>query len=287
MTEEAAFALIERFENMRGNTSKAAKSARDFKAALSEGQGAGHAPVAVQAERTRGVIKSQRESIAIMTDHNRKGAKDLRTMGNELESGMDLLKGIEEITERSRLIAFNMAVEAARIGEKGRGFRVIVGELRRLNDQTVDFSHKVSELLVRFRDYNDSVVARLAEETERVAKDVQGGMKAAEEAVESLIAASGTADHFARDVSALVEIIDKDLDGVLESLQFQDITRQMIEGALKTLDEAGLDVENSLSTLGLVDSGAADLARRERIRKVLLDRSRTKGEKAAIMEVKS
>lgn len=285
MTEEAAFALIARFESMRANTSKAASSARDFKATLNEGQASGRAPVEVQAEKTRGVIKSQRESIAIMTDHNRKGAKDLRAMGNELESGMDLLKGIEEITERSRLIAFNMAVEAARIGEKGRGFRVIVGELRKLNDQTADFSRKVADLLVRFRDYNESVVARLAEETDRVAKDVQGGMRAAEEAVESLITASGTADRFAREVSALVEVIDGDLDGVLESLQFQDITRQMIEGALAALDEAGLDVDKSMESLGLAAGAATDLARREQIRKSLLDRSKTKGEKTAIMEV--
>jgi len=285
MTEEAAFALIERFESMRANTSKAAGSARDFKAALNEGQGSGRAPVEVQAERTRGVIKAQRESIAIMTDHNRKGAKDLRAMGNELESGMDLLKGIEEITERSRLIAFNMAIEAARIGEKGRGFRVIVGELRKLNDQTADFSRKVADLLVRFRDYNESVVARLAEETDRVAKDVQGGMRAAEEAVESLIMASGTADRFAREVSALVEVIDGDLDGVLESLQFQDITRQMIEGALAALDEAGLDVDKSMESLGLAAGASTDLARKEQIRKSLLDRSKTKGEKTALMEV--
>ncbi|HUX38191.1 MAG TPA: methyl-accepting chemotaxis protein [Rectinemataceae bacterium] len=285
MTEEAAFGLIDRFENMRSNTSKAARSARDFKAALAQGQGAGRAPVAQQAQKTREVIKAQRESIAAMTEHNKKGAKDLRAMGAELESGVGLLKGIEEITERSRLIAFNMAVEAARIGEKGRGFRVIVGELRKLNDQTADFSRQVSDLLVRFRDYNESIVSRLAEETERVAKDVQVGMSAADEAVESLIAASGTADDFARDVASLVEVIDGDLDGVLESLQFQDITRQMIEGALAILDEAKRDIEDALAALGLAGKTDGSLARREEIRKVLIDRSKTKGEKEALMEV--
>ncbi len=285
MTEEAAFGLIDRFESMRANTSKAARSARDFKASLAKGQGSDRAPVAQQAQKTREVIKAQRISIAAMTEHNKKGAKDLRIMGAELESGVGLLKGIEEITERSRLIAFNMAVEAARIGEKGRGFRVIVGELRKLNDQTAEFSRQVSELLVRFRDYNESIVSRLAEETERVAGEVQVGMMAADEAVESLIAASGTADDFAREVASLVEVIDGDLDGVLESLQFQDITRQMIEGSLAILDEAKRDIEDSLATLGLLDKADGSLARREEIRKALLDRSKTKGEKKALMEV--
>ena len=287
MTEKAAFALIDRFENMRENTSKAARSARDFKSSIIEGRGSGHAPVTVQAERTRSVIKAQCDSIAVMTEHNNKGARDLRSMGKDLESGMGLLKGIEEITERSRLIAFNMAVEAARIGEKGRGIRVIVGELRKLNDKTADFSRQVSDLLLRFKDYNESVVARLAEETEKVSMDVQKGMGAAEEAVESLITASGTADRFARDVASLVETIDGDLDGVLESLQFQDITRQMIEGSLAILDEAKGDVEKSLDVLGLLETADSDLARKETIRRALLARSKTRGEKEAIMGVQS
>lgn len=286
LTEEATFALIERFQSMRGNSSRAANSARDFKAALGEGGGSGRAPVAVQAERTRKVIKTQRESIGAMTEGNRKGAKELRAMGTELESGMGLLKGIEEITERSRLIAFNMAVEAARIGEKGRGFRVIVGELRKLNDQTADFSRQVGELLRRFRDYNESVVARLAEETEKVARDVSAGMESAEEAVESLIGASAAADRFARDIAALVETIDSDLDGVLESLQFQDITRQMIEGSLAIMDESEADLVAALRKLGILETAEGDLARREGMRKDYLARSKTKGEKQALMEAR-
>ncbi|MFZ4615881.1 MAG: methyl-accepting chemotaxis protein [Rectinemataceae bacterium] len=286
LTEDAAFALIERFESMRGNTSKASVSARLFKAALTEGVGSGHPPVAIQAEQTRHVIKSQRESIALMAEHSRQSSKDLRSMGKELESGMDLLKSIEEITERSRLIAFNMAVEAARIGEKGRGFKVIVGELRKLNDMTADFSGQVAELLGRFRDYNASIVGRLALETDRVSRDVAGGMEAAERAVESLIAASGTADSFAHEIAALAVVIDSDLDGVLESLQFQDITRQMIEGSNAMLDEASADIDASLTAIGRLDAARRNVILLESIRKTLLARSKTRGEKEAIMEVK-
>ncbi len=286
LTEDAAFALIERFESMRGNTSKASVSARLFKAALTEGAGSGHPPVAIQAEQTRHVIKSQRESIALMAEHSRQSSKDLRSMGKELESGMDLLKSIEEITERSRLIAFNMAVEAARIGEKGRGFKVIVGELRKLNDMTADFSGQVAELLGRFRDYNASIVGRLAEETDRVSRDVAGGMEAAERAVESLIAASGTADSFAHEIAALAVVIDSDLDGVLESLQFQDITRQMIEGSNAMLDEASADIDASLTAIGRLEAARRNVILLESIRKTLLARSKTRGEKEAIMEVK-
>lgn len=282
-TEEAAFSLIERFESMRGNSSKAASAAREIKNSLSGG--GSHAPVAEQAEKTRKAIRSQNDSVAEMASHNRQGAKDLRAMGKELEGGLDLLKGIEEINDRSRLIAFNMAVEAARIGDKGRGFRVIVGELRKLNDQTADFSHQVVELLGRFREYNANLVGKLAEESERVSGQVQEGMDAAEGAVEALIEASNSADKFARQIAGLAEGFDSDLDGVLESLQFQDITRQMIEGSIAVLVEVRSDLEDIAARVGTSEDVWKDGRRLEDLRRMLLARSKTKGEKDAIMEV--
>lgn len=281
-TEEAAFSLIEKFQALQQHSSKAAAAAKEVKTGLA-GEG-GATAVLETAERSRSAVKAERGSLVEMAAHNRQGAKELRAMGKEIESGIDLLKGIEEITERSRLIAFNMAVEAARIGEKGRGFKVIVGELRSLNDRTAEFSRKVAELLGHFRDYNSSLVGRLAEQTEKTLVEVEEGMDAAEGAVESLIAASSSADQFAREIAGLAEGIDRELDGVLESLQFQDITRQMIDTSLRILAEADASLEEAASaTTGL--GAAEERSLFEGLRRELLTRAKTPGEKEAIVGV--
>ncbi len=54
-----------------------------------------------------------RAALTEMRKHDRDSAKGLEALGQELKSGIELMAGIEEITERSRLIAFNMAIEGA------------------------------------------------------------------------------------------------------------------------------------------------------------------------------
>jgi methyl-accepting chemotaxis protein len=280
-TEEAAFALMERLIALRDQSAKAGNAA-----ASAEAGSADTDAVAALAKGARDTINRVRTALSEMRSHDRDAAKGLQALGAELRSGIELLAGIEEITERSRLIAFNMAIEAARIGEKGRGFKVIVGELRALNDRTAEFSKRVSELLGRFKKYNESLVETSISSSALVAEEVERGIGEEEKAIESLLSASTACVDLSDDVSRVVRAMNVELDGILESLQFQDITRQMVEGALKTIAEA----EGDMAPLGSGDGSAAareeERRRVEELRAALLARAKTKGEKEAIQEVR-
>ena len=76
-----------------------------------------------------------------------------------------------------------------------------------------------------------------------------------------------------------------ELDGVLESLQFQDITRQMVEGALATISEAEGDIVAVARADASVETDEDERRILEKLRGELLARAKTKGEKEAIKEV--
>lgn len=284
-TEEATMSLIERFEEVRELSARAAEAS---KAAISHIEG-GENSLSFQARArgTKAAIEAQKAAVSSIVDNNRDNARKLQAMSRELESGMELIAGIEEITERSRLIAFNMAVEAARIGERGRGFRVIVNELRSLNDRTVDFSRQVADLLGRYRDYSATLVAGMAEHSERLSGEVLDVMANAEGAVDSLIESSSMTEGLSARLARLVTDVDRDLDGVLEALQFQDVTRQMLEGAIGLIEDA----EARLALAAPLLDGAGQLdrteARRrfETMRAAFVARAKTKDEKSALLEV--
>jgi hypothetical protein len=284
-TEEATMALIERFTEVRELSSKAADASREAMAHM-EG-GGGRDSFQARALRTKSAIEAERKAVMGMVENNRQNSRKLQAMSKELESGIELMKGIEEITERSRLIAFNMAVEAARIGEKGRGFRVIVNELRSLNDRTQEFSVKVAELLGSYREYNASLVAGMAEHSEKLSGEVMGVMGSAGEAVESLIDSSTTMGELSARLAGLVKDVDRDLDGVLEALQFQDVTRQMLEGSIHIIEaaEARLDAARPLVLAAGGGDEAATRRRFEAMRRAFIDEAKTKDEKQAMMEV--
>lgn len=282
-TEEAAFAVLEKFLVVRNASSDAAEAARKLRVSLEDDSG--ESSLHRTAERSRLSVREERSVIQNLSRFLRENREHLTAMSAEIEGGLGLLSSITEITERSKLIAFNMSIEAARIGEKGRGFKVIITELHRLNEQTFEFSRKVAEMLGRFREYNELLCNNMEEKAGAVISQADKGMQATESAVESLIASANESVTLTKQVALMSESIDRDLDTVLEALQFQDITRQMIEGASDILSRLRETIDETLSH----DPALIDRSRLQntfsRVRDDLVKNAKTKGEKSALMEV--
>lgn len=283
-TEEATFAVIEKFLVVHEATARAAESARRVRAQI-EGDGDSLC-VSAAAEGTRGTIRDERQAIRELSACTRENHEGISAMSREIEAGISLLESINDIAERSKLIAFNMSVEAARIGEKGAGFRVIIAELHKLNDRTLEFSRKVEELLARFKDHNSRLAESMEVRAAAVVSEVERGMGSAERAVEALIGASTRTEDFAREIASMSEGIDRDMDGVLESMQFQDITRQMTEGAQSILAEAKRLIEGGIESSGAAFGARERHDRLETIRARLVAAAKTQYEKTALMEVR-
>ncbi len=279
-TEAAVFALMDRLIALRDQSEKASKSA-----ATAHGDAATSSNINALADNAKATITRVRVALSDMRKHDKNAAAGLQALGKELTAGMELLAEIGEITERSRLIAFNMAIEAARIGSQGNGFKVIVNELRNLNDQTAVFSKRVSELLGRFKKFNESLVEKSVKDSAVVAQEVEHGIEDEEKAIESLLAISNASVALSSDIEQVVATMNRDLDGVLESLQFQDITRQMVEGVQFMVSEVR---EKMIKLAQPVDGAPISRPEQSQIKELrarLLALAHTKGEKEAIQEV--
>lgn len=279
-TEAAVFALMDRLIALRDQSEKASKSA-----AATHGDAATSSTINNLAGDAKATITRVRVALADMRKHDKNAAAGLQALGKELTSGMELLAEIGEITERSRLIAFNMAIEAARIGSQGNGFKVIVNELRNLNDQTAVFSKRVSELLGRFKKFNESLVEKSVKDSAVVAEEVEHGIQDEEKAIESLLAISNASVALSRDIEQVVVAMNRDLDGVLESLQFQDITRQMVEGVQFMVSEVRSKMIQVAQPADGSPLAKPDQFHINELRTRLLALAHTKGEKEAIQEV--
>ena len=68
-------------------------------------------------------------------------------INNKFKETNQILDSIKAISSQTRLIGLNAAIEAARIGEVGKGFGVVANEIRKLSGHSNDASKEIENTL--------------------------------------------------------------------------------------------------------------------------------------------
>jgi methyl-accepting chemotaxis protein len=155
-----------------------------------------------------------------------------------------ITEDIQYISDQTNLLALNAAIEAARAGEHGRGFSVVAEEVRKLSDRTNQASSDITQIVGKV---NDSVAQISHSLTENLQKTT-AKKEHVDNAVQSLVgSAKDSTAVFSKLVDGAVvssESVAHNIDQIILSLQFQDVTRQEIEGALTPLKNIGTIADN-------------------------------------------
>lgn len=156
-------------------------------------------------------IKMNRQGVVIVedlkekTENSKKASEDTLNIvsevsKNSLEIGV-IVDTIDQIADKTNLLALNASIEAARAGEAGRGFSVVADEIRKLAEQSGIAADKIKE-----------IIEGIQLETQNAVKSMNISKKAGEEQV---VAVNSTGDIFdglnkkIEDVSSKVSLIEK------------------------------------------------------------------------------
>ena len=197
----------------------------------------------------------------------------------EVRGLSDHLGIIQKISRATTTLALNAKIEASRAGEHGAGFQVVADEVRELSRQSDtaarDIGQKIEQLARRLAeamaDHADGGPPnRPGDDTEEVLTDRLGAVAQQQRAlVERLDTFTGRVDGAARQLVVNSGTVHALTTSMMGELQFQDVTRQVIENVVGALDQLGPQltaVADVLAGRGDVE-GIADLeAAMDRIR---------------------
>jgi methyl-accepting chemotaxis protein len=94
----------------------------------------------------------------------------------------EIIATVNDIADQSNLLSVNAAIEAARAGDEGAGFRVVAQEIRSLAEQSKQATVQVKSLLGEIQKATGSAVMS----TEQASKAVRSGVELSESAAQSL-----------------------------------------------------------------------------------------------------
>lgn len=87
---------------------------------------------------------------------------EIADLGMNLDDASLKIKGVvsilNDVSERTELLAFNTAIQAARAGDKGLGFGVVAKEIARLVEYTKKASIQLSNMLTRINGKNEDIL---------------------------------------------------------------------------------------------------------------------------------
>ena len=232
LLHEAINGLTASFHSMQAETT----DQRTTALALTNGDGNGQFDFESFVEETSGTMQRVVDSVVQNSKLGMELVELTEGIARETESVRSLLGEIGGISKQTNLLALNAAIEAARAGEAGRGFAVVADEVRTLSSRTSEFSQQIVTLVDRVQanvKLTEHALANLAGQDMTFALESKQRVESVVRGLETLH------QRRQRSIETLgesVERVDHAVATAVTSLQFQDMTSQLIGHVQRRID---------------------------------------------------
>jgi twitching motility protein PilJ len=157
-------------------------------------------------------------------------AKRIKRLGESSQQIGEIVQLIDDIAERTSLLALNASIQAAMAGEAGRGFAVVAQEVERLAERSTAATKKIGNLVNTIQTETNEAITAMEEGT----REVVEGSKLANQAGQALgriEEVATTLDDLIKSISSAAKQQARASEGVAQSMtQISEVTQQTAAG---------------------------------------------------------
>ena len=117
-----------------------------------------------------GVLEKNISKMEDIKDKNSGIISGIISLGNKVNKIRDIVRIINTITDQTKVIAFNAALEAASAGETGKRFAVVAAEINRLAEDIDILTKQIREQVEEIQSSSSSLIVYSEEGSDRIAE---------------------------------------------------------------------------------------------------------------------
>jgi len=201
--------------------------------------------VARVAEETLGAARSGRTAIHEFTQAMQQIRNDGLAVGDAIsklskrvERIGTVVEVIDEIADRSDLLALNAALEGSRAGEAGKGFSIVAAEMRRLAENVLESTKEIKNLISEIRESTHAAAAA-AEASRRATETGEKLGSVAAGSVDGILSGVQETSDAARVINLATQQQRTATEQVVASMsEIEDVTRQTTQASRQATSAA-------------------------------------------------
>jgi methyl-accepting chemotaxis protein len=201
--------------------------------------------VARVAEETLGAARSGRGAIHEFTTAMQQIRADglavvdsISKLSKRVERIGTVVEVIDEIADRSDLLALNAALEGSRAGEAGKGFSIVAAEMRRLAENVLESTKEIKNLISEIRESTHAAAAA-AEASRRATEQGEKLGAVAAGSVDGILSGVQETSDAARVINLATQQQRTATEQVVASMsEIEDVTRQTTQASRQATSAA-------------------------------------------------
>jgi methyl-accepting chemotaxis protein len=184
-------------------------------------------------------------------------------LGNKITKIRDIIKTINTITDQTKVIAFNAALEAAGAGDKGKRFSVVASEVNRLADdiavltkqireQVEEIQNSSSSLIISSEESADKITEgrKLIKDLEEIFREIKNGAEITANQAQTITVSTQKQQRSTEQINIAIADISRGLNSFIHSTEAATASAEGLTRLIEDLDkllETKISVDGSYS----------------------------------------
>ncbi len=201
------------------------------------------------------------EGMNRIRDQVQETAKRIKRLGESSQEIGEIVQLIEDIADRTSILALNASIQAAMAGEAGRGFAVVAEEVERLADRSTQATKQISTLIKTTQSETTEAVAAM----ETTTREVVEGSRLADQAGQALSEIENVSNQLAELIQSISSASKQQSRGsenlARSMMEISEVTQQTAAGtrqaavAINQLATLADQLRDSVSQFKLPSNG--------------------------------